>query len=140
MLNFVFVRRNGGDDVPELGELSFTGSQTQAIASIIDDPTLFNLQNEQGLDHEIFGPPIAVYDGYQHQGNEHFVMDPNHHQLFENQHCPPEHLASSVTPTPSSLQGVPPMENWPGEYAYNVEFSRAQDKTKATPWVVSILK
>lgn len=31
------------------------------------------------------------------------------------------------------------MENWPGEYAYNVEFSRAQDKTKATPWVVSIL-
>lgn len=139
MLTFLFGRRNGGDDVPELGELSFTGSQTQAIASIIDDSTLFNLHNEPGLDNAIFGAPVPVFDGY-HHGNEHFVMDPNQH-LFEhsNQHCPSEHLASSVTPTPPSLQGVPPMENWPGDFAYSVEFCKAQDKTKATPWVVSII-
>lgn len=31
------------------------------------------------------------------------------------------------------------MENWPGDYAYTVEFCKAQDKTKATPWVVSIV-
>jgi hypothetical protein len=29
------------------------------------------------------------------------------------------------------------MELWPGDQNFNVEFSKAQDKTKATPWIVS---
>jgi hypothetical protein len=29
------------------------------------------------------------------------------------------------------------MENWPGHLHFTVEFSKAQDKTKATPWIVS---
>merc|ERR1712071_648022 len=37
----------------------------------------------------------------------------------------------------SSLSGIPSIENWSGNLNYLVDFNRAQDRTKATPWIFS---
>lgn len=38
-----------------------------------------------------------------------------------------------------TLDDIPAMDVWSGHLNFGVEFSKAQDRTKATPWIVCIL-
>ena len=42
----------------------------------------------------------------------------------------------NTSPSFAIPNGVPAIELWPGDLNFTVEFSKAQDKTKATPWIV----
>lgn len=89
------------------------------------------------MDHALFNDHTSGFESYQPE--QHFHNgDSCHQQLFQADHCQSGQV-TTAPPTSSSLHGVPAMDNWAGEFNYTVEFSKAQDKTKATPWVVSTL-
>ena len=131
-----------GVDLPldNLSDISLTGSQTQAIASIIGtDPNLLYevvdpinvhptgnvMADSTGMFVDV---PFGGYGQQQHFGDNTALSNQHHFQELEQVVAPP---ASSL------VHGVPAIDNWPGELGYCVEFNKSQDKTKATPWVVS---
>ena len=61
--------------------------------------------------------------------NQQMREQPHHLQL------PAPLLQNSLSS--SNLHDIAGTENWPGNLNYQIEFSKSQDKTKATPWIVS---
>ncbi|EFX89004.1 hypothetical protein DAPPUDRAFT_304717 [Daphnia pulex] len=73
------------------------------------------------------GQPPGYYDFQQQQ-----LMDTTTYPI---NNCPV--VPINTSPTFDISNGVPAMELWPGHLKFTVEFSKAQDKTKATPWIYS---
>ncbi len=109
----------------------FTNSQTQIIQSImVENPSNY-------VEPQV--APIEAENTYICHNTDSYHNFP-HHQLAETtaypiNNCPG--IQINTSPTFDVSNGVPAMELWPGDQNFNVEFSKAQDKTKATPWIVS---
>jgi len=110
--------------VDSLDHIGFTPSQTQLLESIITTENLY-IDNAGPVRNEF---PM------------HFEEDTS--AVFTSiQNYPPQHQQTASafhsSSSSSSLSGIPSLENWSGNLNYHVEFNRAQDRTKATPWIFS---
>lgn len=110
--------------VDVLDHIGFTQSQTQLLESIITTENLYTDNPE--CTHNEFTTHLT------NDANGVFTSLQNY-PTQQQQVFPDFHSSSSS----SSLSGVPPLENWSGNLNYHVEFNRAQDRTKATPWIFS---
>ena len=114
-----------------LEQIGFTNSQTQILDSIIGVQGL--LPSDPNPHNNLYLDSSAPFINYHGSGL-------NVYPTLNS--CPVPLLQENVlTPALPSLQlnmnGIPSMENWAGEFNFQVEFNRAQDQTKATPWIVS---
>ncbi len=122
-----------------------TNSQTQLLA----DVGLLGNGEPSFIGHESIAPvetgmfPNLGADSY---GN--FPPMPSHmtvedQQLYHTSHfltVQQEQQTVSMHASSTSLNEVPAMEMWAGRLNFSVEFSKAQDRTKATPWIVSLVE
>ena len=101
-----------------------TNSQVQMLESIIgaaQQDVLMHDVNQPFVQNPAFGDFEALPDPAAYA-----VQNP-----LQTAHT--LHSSSST----SSINGVPAMDNWAGDLNFTAQFSQAQDKTKATPWIVS---
>lgn len=139
-----YFRQEPLDDFP------LTSSQTEAINNVIagtggDIPLAQDLfvptHNQDLLPMQPYAEPMAGSSNYQPYGVP--VLNHNNHafphlnQMLEQPQTqlPPPLLQNSHSA--SILHDIAGTDNWPGNLNYQIEFSKSQDKTKATPWIVS---
>lgn len=141
------------DDMQEPADMEdfpLTSSQTEAINNVIA-----STGGEIPLGQDIFVPahnhdllplqpyvePMAGSSNYQPYGVP--VLSHNNHafphlnQMLEQPHnqLPVPLLQNNLSA--SNLHDIAGTDNWPGNLNYQIEFSKSQDKTKATPWIFS---
>lgn len=128
---------NGEQSFEPFNDFSLTNSQAQTLEELISGNAGFEqpaphydssfVQHDQGTFNSGFGlePTFAS-------------IDPLTGHFHQSVSCPEigvhQHIHTSLSA--GSLNVVPPMDNWTGLHNFTVEFSKAQDKTKATPWIV----
>ncbi|XP_057369678.1 cellular tumor antigen p53-like isoform X2 [Daphnia carinata] len=117
-------------------DIFLTHSQTQTIIqNLVESPPPF-----------IDDPAVAVDNGsFMDHGTDTYNEFP-HHQLTDQAYHPnsdcvmleeQSHIPVNTNSSFMSVSEIPAMELWPGHLNFAVEFSKAQDKTKATPWIFS---
>ena len=106
-----------------LDNIGFTQSQTQILESIITTENLF-VDNHAPTRDE-----FSLH--FENDGSDVYTSLQNY--PAQQQQVLPTFQSSSSS---SSLSGIPSIENWSGNLNYLVDFNRAQDRTKATPWIV----
>lgn len=112
------------------------------------DGTSSNFQ--PGPNHQVVNDvsfiPSGFVDDFQQDSTSCVPLMPPPDQLYHVNHAAilqdvplshQIHLNDSHFSNPNNE--VPALETWPGPLNFNVEFSKAQDRTKATPWIVSYL-
>jgi len=110
--------------VDPLDNIGFTQSQTQILESIITTENLF-VDNHAPTRDE-----FSLH--FENDGSDVYTSLQNY--PAQQQQVLPTFQSSSSS---SSLSGIPSIENWSGNLNYLVDFNRAQDRTKATPWIFS---
>ena len=133
-------------------DFPLTSSQTEAINNVIastggeiplGQDLFVPAHNHDLLPLQPYVEPMAGSSNYQPYGVP--VLSHNNHafphlnQMLEQPHnqLPVPLLQNNLSA--SNLHDIAGTDNWPGNLNYQIEFSKSQDKTKATPWIVSIL-
>jgi hypothetical protein len=84
--------------------------------------------------------PVDAVNTYIGNVTDNFSDFPQHQltpTAYNVNNCPG--MPINTSPPFAIPNGVPAIELWPGDLNFTVEFSKAQDKTKATPWIVNQL-
>lgn len=111
-----------------------TNSQAQLLEDIVGiDPNFIEHPGAPVDNGAFVGHVTNSYNEFpQHQ-----LTDQPYHPSGYAVHHDQSHLPVNTNSSVMNVCEIPAMEMWPGHLNFTVEFSKAQDKTKATPWIVS---
>ena len=107
----------------------FTNSQTQVLESIIENSS--NYVSHPNVPVDAVNTYIGNVTNNFSDFPQHQLTDPT---AYNVNNCPG--MPINTSPSFAIPNGVPAIELWPGDLNFTVEFSKAQDKTKAPPWIV----
>lgn len=117
-----------------------SNSQTQLLEDLIGNTTNFVSHHDENTYVNQHVPSYSDAPQQPIMLNNLMTTDTAYNPIHTTVHEEQNFSAPLMNALSSNLHEIPAMEMWPGPHNFMVEFSQAQDKTKATPWIVSILK
>lgn len=120
-------------------DMTLTSSQTQSIAELLSNTALVQQvvhYDPNNFNHGTFNNGFSNNQNYS-------TVNTSNVQFHQSTSCPElgvlsgQQIPTNVSTGNEVSNEVPATDNWIGDFNFTVEFNKAQDKTKATPWIVS---